>query len=232
MTDARSRCGECPTRRFCLARDLDASGLDRLSALLAPPIQLSRGDYLYRFGDRTSALHLVRSGAFKTLTVTADGEEHVTGFHFPGEIFGLTGFTTGVHEDTAMALDTSSVCRVHVDELPGLWGAGCDVAFLRLLGEKESAATRLRILLSEPRAASRLAVFLLQLAERQRRLGRTTDVLYLPVSRTDLANHLGMTLEALSRVISRLSRAGLLAMERMEVRVLRQAELETLAGSR
>ena len=207
---------------------MEASGLDRLTDQLGPPVLLQRGQYLYRHGDATDAVHVVRSGAFKTVFVTPAGEEHVTALHFPGELFGLAGFTTGVHADSAVALDTASVCRVRLTDLPALWNIGCDHAFLHLSGQKELSGTRIRLRMSEPSAAARIASLLLERAERQAQTGQHRDPVYLPVSRTDLANYLGMTLESLSRTLGKLVRAGAIATERQAIRILKPDDLATL----
>ena len=107
------RCSSCPTRQHCLAQDLSAAALARLETRLAQPMVLKRGEFLYRMGDASLVLHIVRSGAFKTLTTSSTGEEHVTALHFAGEIFGMAGLTRGVHEDSVMVLDTSTVCHVY-----------------------------------------------------------------------------------------------------------------------
>ncbi len=227
---ATFQCHECPTRKQCLARGLPRAAMDSLSEALGKPRLLSRGEYLYRCGDTTDRLYIVRSGAFKSFTVTASGEEHVTGLHFAGEIIGLLGFTTGVHQDTTIALDAVSVCRVRVETLPSLWSIGCGNAFLQLVGERESGATSQRMLLSQPRADARVAAFALQLSKKQVSRGGDASDLYLPVSKTDLANHLGMTLESLSRSIGRLRKAELLDVQRNRAVILRAAQLATMAG--
>jgi CRP/FNR family transcriptional regulator, anaerobic regulatory protein len=224
-------CASCPTRPWCLARNLDGTQLTRLAAQLAPPMMLHRGDYLYRAGDTTDAVHIVRSGAVKTLILTSTGDELVAALHFAGELFGLAGFTQGIHADTAMALDTSSVCRVRLADLPGLWSLGCDRAFLHLIGEKESAGLRTRIRLAESGAASRLAAYLLERSGAQQKMGLDSWSIYLPVTRTDLANYLGMTLESLSRTMSRLARAGIIQADKSRIHILRLPELQTLCDT-
>ncbi len=225
------RCSSCPTRQHCLAQDLAPEALARLASRLAQPVVLRRGEFLYRMGDASRVVHIVRSGAFKTLTVSATGEEHVTALHFAGELFGLMGLTRGVHEDSAMALDSSTVCHVHRHDLPELWSIGCGDAFLKLVGDRETWGTRHLIRLSSTKATSRLASFLLDRSRRQMAMGQTPDGLYLPVSRTDLANHLGMTLESLSRVISRMNKAGIVETTRDRFVIRKMADLSLICDA-
>ncbi|MEZ5560423.1 MAG: helix-turn-helix domain-containing protein [Pseudomonadales bacterium] len=223
-------CNECPTRQLCLAQGLDAEGLTELSSCVDASAPLGRGDYLYRAGDGAVSSYVVRSGVFKTIIVTPTGEEYVTGFHYPGELIGISALATGCHTDTAVALDTSTACRVHLEELPTLWGHGSGLSLLRLIGEIEQAAQRDHINLSQGKADARVAGFLMSLSRRMHRLGRDPDVLYTPMSRTDLASHLGMTLESLSRVLSRFAKAGFIRASRREIDLVELETLETLAG--
>lgn len=221
MHAIHERCSTCPSRPCCLARDLSGAALVQLTEQLAPPVVIHRGEYLYRAGDPTDAVHILRSGAIKTLLLTASGDEQVTSLQFAGELFGLAGFTGGTHIDTAVALDTSTVCRVHLADLPQLWSLGCDRAFLHLIAERESEGLRTRMRLSESSAAARITSYLLERSNGQQRLGLDPWSIYLPVSRTDLANYLGMTLESLSRIFSRLRKAGVVRTERTRIHILR-----------
>lgn len=231
MRTLNDHCATCPARRLCLARELDGQALEALGHHLSPPVALQRGEYLYRHGDMTDVVHVVRSGAFKTVFVTRTGDEHVTALHFPGELFGLGGFSLGMHSESAIALDTSSVCRVRTSDLPALWSLGCDRSFLHLVGLQEMTGRLVRMRLSEPSAATRIASFLVERAHRQQRAGLSAETIYMPVSRTDLANYLGMTLECLSRTLGRLSRAGYCSTHRSSIDILQPEALATLAGN-
>ncbi len=225
-----AQCATCPTARLCLARTLGEAQLELLAETVGTADVYDAGEYIYRLGDATDRLHVVRSGAIKSIALTPSGDEHVTGFHFAGEIFGLMGFTTGAHDDSALALDKTSVCRVRVSDLPRLWSIGCDNAFLMLIGEREKMLTRQRLLLCQTRAEARLAAFFLQTGEVQARRGGSSTNLYLPMRLTDLANFLGMTLESLSRTLSRMTKAGLLTRQGTAFVVHRPDDLLAIAG--
>jgi len=212
-----SHCRDCATRHLCLAAGLDGENLDRLARWITPEQPLQRGEHLYRTGDPAQGCYIVRSGVFKTVVNGADGREHVTGFHFPGDLVALNGQSDGHHPDSAVALDTGSACRVPLSRLPELWALGGGARLLTLLGRAQQHATERQTLLARHGAESRLAGFLVGLARRRERQGLASDRLPLPMSRTDLANHLGMTLECLSRVLSRLSRRGVISAGRREV---------------
>jgi CRP/FNR family transcriptional regulator, anaerobic regulatory protein len=194
-----------------------------------PSAPQHRGDYLYRAGDRADGCYVVRSGVYKSFAVHAGGEEYVTGFYYPGEILGLPGLATGTQEESAVAIETATACRIRPEALPTLWSLGAGRSLLRLLGEHDRQATTARITLSQSKADCRVARFLLELSERMSMHGRDPLVLPAPMSRTDLASHLGMTLESLSRVFSRLSRAKLISATRTEITLQAPEQLQNLA---
>lgn len=134
-----------------------------------------------------------------------------------------------MQEESAIAIETGTACRVRPEVLPTLWNLGGGESLLRLLGEHDRQATAARIALSQSKADCRVARFLLDLSERMQEHGRDARVLPAPMSRTDLASYLGMTLESLSRVFSRLSRAKLISATRTEITLLQPDQLQTLA---
>jgi len=224
-----SHCRDCATRHLCLAAPLEGEALDRLERWMTPGEPLHRGDHLYRAGDAADGCFIVRSGVFKTVVADADGGEHVTGFHYPGDLIALAGQSEGHYLDSAVALDTSTACRLPLTRLPELWALGSGAQLLTVLGRSQQHVAEQQTLLARHGAESRLAGFLVGLARRRERQGLASDRLPLPMSRTDLANHLGMTLECLSRVLSRLSRRGVIAAERREVTQKQPEALQALA---
>lgn len=229
MTPVSGHCATCPTRHYCLGAGLGADALNALGECMRPSPPLHRGGYLYRAGDPTDGCYIVRSGVYKTFAVNESGEEYVTGFYYPGDVLGLPGLARGVQEESAVAIETGTACRVRPEVLPTLWTLGGGESLLRLLGEHDRQATAARIGLSQSKADCRVARFLLELSERMQEHGRDARVLPAPMSRTDLASYLGMTLESLSRVFSRLTRARLISATRTEVTLLQPEQLQTLA---
>jgi CRP/FNR family transcriptional regulator len=225
-----AQCLECPTRRLCLAAGLNGEAIESLSECVHPSSPMSKGDLLYRTGDAATDCFVVRSGAYKTFAIRASGEEYVTGFYFPGELMGISGQAVGEHRDTAMALETSTACRVQLDDVPSLWSIGSGRSLLRLMGRAEQMSVDDHVNLSQSAADARVAGFLVTLSRRMKHQGRDPLHLPTPMSRTDLANYLGMTLECLSRVVARLGKAGLVTATRAHITIESPDQLMALAG--
>lgn len=229
VADGRNHCALCPTRSVCTARDLKGPALDTLVDHIDTTRVLQRNDYLYRVSDPADSCYVIRSGVFKSVTVTPAGEEYVTRFHYPGELVGLTGQMTGIHMDSTLALTASTACRIHIRDLRTLFAAGADTALLRLVAEREASDLNLEINLRQSGAEARIAGFFVLLMQRQQHLGYQPSSVPLPMSRTDLANYLGLTLECLSRVLGKWKRAGVIGLTRNSAEIYKPAELNTLA---
>jgi CRP/FNR family transcriptional regulator len=226
----KSHCLHCPARLHCLGAGLDARGLAALGACVRTSTPLGKGEYLHRAGDTTKGCLIVRSGTVQTCIENAEGEAFVTGFHFAGDLLGVDSFGAEAHTETAIALETTTICRIPPEQVAGLWAIdGAGSSLLRLIGRQQQHATAARITLGACGADRRVARFLLDLAERMRERGRDARLLPLLMRRTDLASHLGMTLESLSRVFGRFARDGLIRAGRNDVALEAPARLQLIA---
>lgn len=226
-------CSECGLQAICLPPAVPAEELELLERLIHRSRPLQRGQTLFSVGEDGGAIHAVRSGAFKTTRLLPDGSELVTGFYLPGEVIGLDTLGHDRHGTTAIALETSVVCTLLASELETLARRipSLQSHLFHLLGKEIRDDHRLLQLLAAQPAAMRLASFLLGLSQRQQRRRLPAEQLRLPMSRADLANHLGLALETASRQFSRLQEAGLLAVSGKRVDILDLRGLREVAGA-
>jgi CRP/FNR family transcriptional regulator len=197
--------------------------------LLAEHLPITRrlvraGDTVYQAGERFTQLHIVNSGFFKLVNSAADGREQVVGLHLRGDWLGFDGIADGQHGCDAVALDTGEVWSVRYDALL----AAC-TAQPRLLGvlhaemSREIGRDRESLLsLCTLSADARVADFLRGWADALARRGLRTDQITLRMTRAEIGNYLGMTLESVSRALSRMARSGVIAFAekgRREIRI-------------
>ena len=215
-------CAECTLNSVCLPPALDEKTLEQLTALITQPVPLARGDMLFRQGEPFSSIYAVRSGAIKTSVIPKDGEEQIMGFYLPGEIIGFDSMGPGAHVSSATALETTAICAVPfsrmeklAQEMPGLQRHLFD-----LMSAEIQAGQQLMLLLGKRSAEARLAAFLTSLSARQHRRRLSAERLHLPMSRTDIANHLGLTLETISRLFNRLQQSGVLKARGRDITLL------------
>lgn len=195
-----------------------------------PCIQFRRGDILVRKGARFDGLHVIRSGSCKEVVPSFDGEEHIAAFRLPGDVLGLEGIASGVHETTALALEPTTCWRLPPERvLPLLRG---ETAFTQTLVHALSQAIgrdmRDKLLLATMTADQRVASFLLDLADRYHALGRPGNAFELPMTRFEIGMHLGISTETVSRSLSRFCADGLVTVVRRSVHLRDRAALSRL----
>ena len=81
-------CNECSLSSLCLPISLEFEDVDALDQIVKRGRPLKKGDFLFRQGEPFESVFAVRAGAIKTFSLSDNGEEQITGFHFPSELFG------------------------------------------------------------------------------------------------------------------------------------------------
>jgi CRP/FNR family transcriptional regulator len=225
-------CSACCLHGVCLPGGLSACDLDRFDELVATKRRVVRGVSLYRDGDAFEYLYAVRSGAFKTVGVSRHGDEKITGFHLAGELLGLEAISSGKHAYDAVALEDSEVCAMPFAALEKLSLAvpALQHQLFRALSGDISRDQGLMLLLGSMTAEQRLAAFLLSLSRRYQSLGFAADRFNLRMTREEIGNYLGLTLETVSRLFSRFQREGMLMVRHREVELRKAGRLREIVG--
>ncbi len=212
-------CRSCRLGALCLPIALATADIERLDNIVERKRPLQRGDHLYREDDVFRSVYAVHSGAIKTYHITDDGQEQVNGFFLPGEIVGMDGIGCGRFGSSAKALETTSVCEIPFDSLGELSTQlpSLQKHFLQLMSQEITEDQKLITLLSKSSAEQRIASLLLSISARNARRNLSGTRFRLPMSRTDIANYLGLTIETVSRLFTRFSRNGLVTSNNKEI---------------
>jgi CRP/FNR family transcriptional regulator len=227
----RRSCSRCSLQVLCLPATIHGGDLERLDRIVLSRRPLKRDEVLYRAGQPLGSLYVAREGAFKTVALDADGRAQVLGFHLPGELLGLDALGSGKHAAEAVALTQANVCEVPLAQLEQVASEvpGLQHQLLRIIGQGMNRHQAHVEMLGKRSAQERLAVFLHQLSERYRALGRSGESFLLPMSREDIGSYLGLVIETVSRTLGKMQDEGLIAVRGREVRVLDAARLDKLA---
>jgi len=228
----RRSCEECSLAQLCLPAGMDQQDLRRLDGLVQKRRPLQRGDRLFRTGDALGSVYVASEGAFKTVVINENGEEHVLGFQLPGELFGLDAVGSGHHRCEAIALEESRVCELPFSSLANVASQlpGLQRQLLRVMGQSADRDQDHVGLLSRRQASERVAMFLQGLAQRFHRLGHSAVDFHLPMSRDEIARYLGLALETVSRGFSRLHEDGVIEVRGRRVQVLDAQALHNAAN--
>jgi CRP/FNR family transcriptional regulator len=225
-------CSSCGMREYCLPKGLGNGDLVRIEQLVYARRRVRRGEALFRAGDEFSAIYAIRSGFFKTTTISDDGREQVTGFNMPGDLLGLDGIGSGTYDGNAVALEDSEVCVLPFAlaealgrEIPALQ------RHLHCVLSREIVRDRgVMMLLGSMRAEERLAAFLLNLSRRFRRRGYSPTEFHLRMTREEIGGYLGLKLETVSRLFSKFQEDGFIEVQQKHVRIIDVPGLEAVLG--
>ena len=219
-------------RELCLPVGLEPEAMNQLDALVASRSRFKKGASVYRVGEPFTALYAIRLGSCKTTVLAEDGREQIAGYHMLGDIIGLDGIAGDHHGCEAIALEDSDLCVLPFDRLEELARrvAPLQHNLHQFLSREIGRDQNVMLLLGSMRAEERIAVFLLNLSERYRRRGYSPAEFVLRMTREEIGSYLGLKLETVSRLFSRLQVEGLLQVQGRTVKLLDLPALQQLAG--
>lgn len=178
--------------------------VSRLDHLLSGPmLTFNPGTEIYAEGDKSGALYQVAFGVVRIYRLLADGRRQICAFQMPGEIFGFEA--GGERHFFADAVSLTGLRVLH----PGSEAELSHELFKLALNSLSRAHDHL-LTVGRNDAAGRVAAFLIEMAGRQD--SRDDDVIDLPMSRADIADYLGLTIETVSRVLTKLKDARIIRM--------------------
>ena len=203
--------------------------LHRLDSLVCSSRLVRRGEVLYRAGDSFKSLYAVRAGCLKTV-IRCNGQEQVTGFYLAGEPLGLDGVNSGEQHCDAIALEDSRLCMIPFDLLEDLCR---DVKAVqrhvhRMLSAEIVRREQLVMMLGTMTAEQRVATFLLSLSTKMKARGYSAVQFNLRMTREEIGSYLGLKLETVSRMLSKLQKDGMVIMHRRQVRIVDSGKLAAL----
>ncbi len=213
--------------KICLPIALEQNDIAKLDEVVKRNRVLHKGEHVFHMGDPFTSVFAVRSGCVKTYQVMDNGDEQVNGFYFPGEVMGLDGLSNQTYASSAVALEVTSVCEIPfakfrqlTQQLPEL-----QMHFMQLMSQEITAEQQLITLLSKKTAEQRVATLLLTISERNANRNMSASRFRLSMSRIDIGNYLGLTVETVSRMLSRFVKSKVITIERKEIQILDQEAL-------
>ncbi len=213
-TRNRVRCSSCNLRDLCLPSGLDPDKVSAFSDAVFTRKRVKRGDTLYRSGEDFNAIYAVRTGFFKSSVVLEDGRDQVTGFHMAGEIVGMDGIGNDRHASDVIALEDSEVCIIPYARLEE---AGMQRQLHKAMSRELVRDQGVMMLLGTMRAEERLAAFLLSLSQRFTARGFSHTEFHLRMTREEIGSYLGLSLETVSRLFSRVQDEGLIGVRQRHI---------------
>lgn len=226
-------CSQCGIRSKAICGVLESDELEafRKSGTIH---RLEPGDTLFYEGDPARSVYSLTEGMLRLTKMLPDGRRQVADFLFPGDFLGLT--LEDGHAFSAEAVTPVQVCQFSAARFHAFAGAHPHLERrLYVLAAHELAATRQQVLrLGRKSATERMASFLLMLASHTcpgpcgNGDGR---MLMLPMSRTDIADYLGLRIETVSRELSHLKADKIIRLvSTQQIEILDEARLRAIVS--
>ena len=210
-----SPCRACPVRHLSICAALSANELKDLESIMGTT-ELAAKMSLFHEGDPAEFAYSVTTGVLKLYTLLPDGRCQILGFLFPGDFLGLS--TRSTYGFTAEAVSSATLCRFTKSKFSALMNRypHLEDRLLARAGDELDAAREQMLMLGRKTAKERLASFLLMVSEKAERSGQSPLRVRLLMSRSDIADFLGLTTETVSRSFTQLRKSGHIAKQEGE----------------
>jgi CRP/FNR family transcriptional regulator len=220
-------------RMWCVPLSFEQKILDMFELSIGRRIRLKKGETLFGSGEKFVNLYAIRVGSCKTVLLAEDGRDQVSGYHMVGDVLGTDGIGSGQHDCQAIALEDMEMCVLPFDGVAALAHEHPRVLqnLHRLLAREISRERQVMLMLGTMRADQRLSAFLLDLAARYHERGYSATEFVLRMTRDEIGSYLGLKLETISRLLSRMHRDGLIQVQGRVIKLLNSAELRRVVDT-
>lgn len=210
--DATSPCVNCDvrTRAVCaVLNDEELASLARFSRTMT----CDAGETLFFEGDETADCFIVKRGALKLYKLMHDGRRQIIGFLFQGDFLGFG--PSSEYQYTAEALEPVETCSLRTERMRELVSVYPKLSnrLLNLASLELATAQEQMLLLGRKSAQERVASFLLWLSRRAADRHVTAHLVQVPMSRADMGDYLGLTMETVSRAMTKLKTTGVIGLK-------------------
>jgi len=227
-------CYRCPARSSDLCAGIPDNEL-KLLAAISTHLHLKREETLILDGDASDHVYNVVRGTLMMTRLGSDGRRQILAFLLTGHFIGFS--SDQLYRFNVEALTDCELCRFERKKLEPLFEAYPEMErrFRQMAARVIEASLDLVFTLGRRNATERMAAFLLHLRDAQREAAEipkgTQAVWQIPMTRTDIADYLGLTIETVSRVLSRLKSRGILRLPTLHsFEIANEAALVDAAG--
>ncbi|MDH2923885.1 CRP/FNR family transcriptional regulator [Nicoletella semolina] len=225
-------CQNCSISQLCLPFTLNEHELMQLDNIIERKKPVQKSQIIFKSGDELNAIYAVRSGTIKSYTLSESGEEQITAFHLPGDVIGFDAIMDMRHISFAQALETAMICEIPFDILDDLAGKMPKIRhqIMRLMSNEIKSDQEMILLLSKMNAEEKLAAFIYNLSQRYAARGFSAREFRLTMTRGDIGNYLGLTIETISRLLGRFQKSNMISVQGKYITINDMNELSEIAG--
>ncbi|XSC42916.1 cyclic nucleotide-binding domain-containing protein [Bradyrhizobium sp. RDT10] len=202
-------CHDCTARGFAICAALDKTELREL-AQLSRHVRFESGATVFAQANIATSFFSVHAGTLRLYKLLPDSRRQIVGFALPGDFLGLPGLPR--HEFSADAIGRVTLCQFSKESFATFAENRPQLLrrMIELAGRELARAQEHMVLLGRRSAEEKIASFLIGWRDRLSGIGRGGEIMPLPMKRLDIADHLGLTIETVSRTFSKLERHGVI----------------------
>lgn len=231
QTASRHQCESCILRLDCfIAKLLSLNGQNQ-EQIAKNKRSIRQGEFLFKTGNKSESIYIVKVGAIKTVKVCPQGTETVLAYHFPGDIVGAASINKGHHHLNAQALSDTRVCELPWDQLTQNtpYGLELSLRISELISDEVNHGYERIIVMSKKQPISKVAYFLVSYSKRMKNLGLSTTEFNFPVSISELSTYLGLARETVSRQLSSLKEKNIVDIRGKSIKIRSYESLAEMA---
>lgn len=211
LVKSKQTCQNCDIESLCIAAGVDNQYTDKLNDIVKMTGPFDAGQLIYRRGDSFKSLYVIQNGVAKSQTDSMDGRQQVTGFYFPGDLIGIESIASKVQPCDVVAMERTWLCEVPFTDLESLCTRfpGLQHELFMRMGRRIHHDEYNRIVNRSEPAEKRISGFLSEMYQKLEGSKYVSgNCLQLPMTKADLASHLGIQPETLSRSLKKLQEQG------------------------
>ena len=208
--DPSSPCSDCRVRGLSICAPLAPEDLYHMADIVSAR-RLQPGETLFVEGEPADRLFNITAGTMMVYRLLPDGRRQITGFLFPGDFLGFG--SESVYHYSAESITVVDLCRFSRPELQRLLERfpAMEQRLFGMASHELAAAQDQMVLLGRKTAQEKVASFLIMLSERAAHRGQKPNPVPVPMSRSQIGDYLGLSIETTSRVFSRLKQKKIIA---------------------
>jgi len=216
-------CEHCKLFPICSPVKIGGQEYDFLSKLVDRELSYKRGDYIFRQDQPSTSVYALSSGALKLTYGDKNHNEHIIDFRLAGELVAVDSIHTDHFLYNAQAIEECHICEISKEHLSG--GIASQIHEVQnkiihmLSKEIFSNRTPSMMLLGRNSSEEKVAAFILSMASRYKDCGYDATHFTLPMTRVDIAEHLGLAKETVIRMFQQLQKLGLIGFKGKEIEI-------------
>ncbi len=225
-------CDACKLSPICTPVNVAGHSYDFTGQMVQRRHFFKKGSTIFRQDERAELIYAISAGTLK-LIVDVKDKQRVIDFRIPGELVDICSLNEGIHTYSAQALEDSYLCEIGKEtlvdiasQIPEVQGRLMTVVNKELASIQQSAL----FLHGNVNAEEKIAAFVLNLAWRYSLSGYSAETFKLTMTRTDIADYLGLSKETIIRLFKKLEQAGLVKVQGKLLAIQNMDKLQKFVG--